>query len=91
MTEEQNKHTNPDFKPGRGQESNENWDERNPNSSDDTKASNPRIIDEQTNTAGAGSSQRSRTDNVGPLDSDLEQLPSEKRRDRGNLTGPGLG
>lgn len=46
---------------------------------------------EETSTSGAGSSQRTHRDNVGPLESDLEQLPSEKRLDRGNLTGPGLG
>lgn len=87
-----------DVRPTRGQESNENWDERNDNS-DETKASDhkdARIIDEQTNTSGAGSSQRNHGDNaagsVGPLDSDLAQLPSQKRRDRGsNLTGSGLG
>ena len=92
------KGTDPDFKPTRGQEGNENWDDANTDR-EDTHASSDsdaRVIDEQTNTTGAGSSQRHSDDNqignVGPLDADLEQLPSEKRRDRGsNLTGPGLG
>ena len=92
------KDTNRDVRPTRGQESNENWDDTN-NDQETTKAGNStdaRIIDEQTNTSGAGSSQRNHGDNaagsVGPLDSDLEQLPSQKRRDRGsNLTGSGLG
>jgi hypothetical protein len=91
MAEDKNRQTDPDFKPTRGQETNENWDERNDDNSSETKASNPRIIDEQTNTSGAGSSQRSSHGNVGPLDSDLSQLPSEKRRNRNNSTGPGLG
>ena len=41
-------------------------------------------------TVGAGSSQRDEPrQNVGPLDADLSDLPSEKRS--GNQTGPGLG
>jgi hypothetical protein len=89
------KGTDRDVRPTRGQESNENWDDANDNraSSGTTAGNKPdaRRMDEETNTTGAGSSQRSREDNVGPLDSDLEQLPSEKRADRGNATGPGLG
>jgi hypothetical protein len=89
------KDTDRDVKPTRGQESNENWDDPNEQPASDTnadKGSNPRRVDEETNTTGVGSSQRSKQDNVGPLDPDLEQLPSEKRMDRGtNLTGPGLG
>lgn len=85
------KDINRDVRPSRGQESNENWDDRTENSEqNDSKTSghtDARIIDEQTNTSGAGSSQRSRANNaiggVGPLDADMEQLPSQKRRDRG--------
>lgn len=56
------------------------------------KGTSARQIDDEKNTTGVGSSQRHKDENVGPLESDLEQLPSEKRRDRGeNLTGPGLG
>ena len=40
-------------------------------------------------TGGYGSSQRSERENVGPLDADLNDLPSEKRS--GNQSGPGLG
>jgi hypothetical protein len=96
MSEKDNykKGTDRDVKPTRGQESNENWDKNN---DQDTSAERPnsgsdaRRIDEETNTSGAGSSQRSKAENVAPLDSDLEQLPSEKRIDRNNKTGPGLG
>lgn len=87
--------TDRDVKPQKGQESNVNWDESNDSRSSDTDSgrhSDARRVDEETNTSGVGSSQRNKQQNVGPLESDLEQLPSEKRRDRGsNLTGPGLG
>lgn len=90
------KGTDRDVKPQQGQKSNENWDDNNADkrSSGTTsgRGSDARRTDEETNTTGVGSSQRSKEDNVGPLQSDLEQLPSEKRADRGgNLTGPGLG
>jgi hypothetical protein len=91
----QKKDTDRDVRPQRGQETNENWDDNNDQRSSGTtagKGSDSRRIDEETDTTGVGSNQRSKEDNVGPLESDLEQLPSEKRRDRGNnLTGPGLG
>ena len=87
--------TDRDVRPQQGQQSNENWDENNDKRSSGTpsnKENSARQIDDETNTTGVGSSQRNKKDNVGPLESDLEQLPSEKRRDRGeNLTGPGLG
>src|SRR6478672_10321927 len=87
--------TDKDVRPQQGQQSNENWDENNDSRSSGTssgKGNSARQIDEETNTTGVGSSQRNKEDNVGPLQSDLEQLPSEKRKDRGgNLTGPGLG
>ena len=41
-------------------------------------------------TAGYGSSQRADRENIGPLDADLNDLPSE-RRSGSNQTGPGLG
>ena len=44
----------------------------------------------QESTEGYGSSQRDEPrQNVGPMDADLEELPSKKRS--GNQTGPGLG
>jgi len=81
-----------DVRPQQGQQSNENWDQNNDRSSGTSRGSGARRMDEETNTTGVGSNQRNKADNVGPLESDLEQLPSEKRRDRGtNQTGPGLG
>jgi hypothetical protein len=89
------KGTDRDVRPQQGQQSNENWDENNDSRSSGTssgKGNSARQIDDETNTTGVGSSKRDKEKNVGPLESDLEQLPSEKRRDRGeNLTGPGLG
>jgi hypothetical protein len=67
-------------------------DKINQRGTESKKGTSARRIDEEANTTGVGSSQRNKEDNVAPLESDLEQLPSEKRRDRGeNLTGPGLG
>ena len=87
--------TDRDVRPQKGQQSNENWDDNNDSRSSGTssgKGNSARQIDDEINTTGVGSSQRNKQDNVGPLQSDLEQLPSEKRRDRGgNMTGPGLG
>jgi hypothetical protein len=92
MENDKKKGTDPDVKPSRGQESNENWDRQGEDSSSETRSSaTSRRIDEETNTSGAGSAQKASRDNVGPLDADLEQLPSEKRIDRNNQTGPGLG
>ena len=88
------KGTDRDVRPQKGQQSNENWDENNDNRSNDTNSGRGNAVrtDDETNTTGVGSNQRNKQENVGPLQSDLEQLPSEKRRDRGgNLTGPGLG
>lgn len=89
------KGTDRDVRPQQGQQSNENWDQNNDQQSSGTssgRGSDARRVDEETNTSGVGSSQRNKEDNIGPLQSDLEKLPSEKRRDRGgNQTGPGLG
>ncbi len=55
------------------------------------KKGDNRAVEEQINTTGAGSSQRRDDGNVGPLDSDLDELPSKTRINRSNQTGPGLG
>ena len=91
------KKTDKDFRPGRGQQSNENWDDENNQFKDNPRqneeSSDKRVTDESGKGSGYGSSQRSKKDeSVGPLDADFEELPSQKRSDRGsNLTGPGLG
>lgn len=104
-----------------GQESNQNWDEKNDQRSSSTSKPNPQrfedanlgqgsgqrqedrssdepqtkrsgsAFNEDQTAVGYGSSQRSERENVGPLDADLSELPSEKRMDRSNQSGPGLG
>ncbi len=46
---------------------------------------------ENTRSTGYGSSQRSDDGNVGPLDADLNDLPSKRRTSGNNQTGSGLG
>lgn len=78
-----------------GQGGNQGRDEQNEERSENThepqkKRSGSAFNEDQTAT-GYGSSQRSERENVGPLDADLSDLPSEKRLDSSNQTGPGLG
>lgn len=78
-----------------GQGASRGRDEQNDESSSDkneqgTHRSGSAFNEDQT-AVGYGSSQRSERENVGPLDADLSELPSEKRLDRSNQTGPGLG
>ena len=79
-------------KPEKGQESNENWDDQPQKNTDDTKgnASVSNAIEDQ-HASTAASSQRNKRDNVGPMDAEFEQLPSEKRMPDSNKTGPGIG
>lgn len=83
-----------DFKPEEGQQSNQNWDESNdklnPNKEqpgqDDKTSDETTSAIEQRDTSGA-SSQRTETGStgygsVGPMDAELDQLPSEKRAGR---------
>lgn len=64
-----------------GPPENENTSDKN-----EKQGLNALEMDEQRNTSGYGSSQRRATDiasgTVGPLDSDLSELPSQKRRNR---------
>lgn len=46
---------------------------------------------ENTRVEGYGSSQRNEDKNVAPLDADLNELPSKRRKAENNQTGPGLG
>lgn len=83
-----------DFKPEEGQQSNQNWDESNdklnPNKEqpgqDEKTSDETTSAIEQRDTSGA-SSQRTETGStgygsVGPMDAELNQLPSEKRAGR---------
>ena len=87
-----------------GQESNQNWDDQNDQPASGSREPNPERFEDKNlgqgggsafnerhqSTSGAGSGQRNERDNVGPLDADLNDLPSEKRSGS-NQTGSGLG
>lgn len=69
-----------------GQQTQRSGDE----SSEEERSSGGSAFNERhQSTVGAGTSQRAGSDNAGPLDSDLADLPSEKRS--ANQSGPGLG
>jgi hypothetical protein len=83
-----------DFKPEEGQQSNQNWDESNdklnPNKEqpgmDEKTSDDTTSAIEQRDTSGA-TNQRTETGStgygsVGPMDAELNQLPSEKRAGR---------
>ena len=55
------------------------------------KGSSEMATRENTRSDGYGSSQRSEDSNVGPLDADLNELPSKHRTTGNNQTGSGLG
>jgi len=55
------------------------------------KGSSETATRENTRSTGYGSSQRSEDTNVGPLDADLNALPSKNRTSGNNQTGSGLG
>jgi hypothetical protein len=55
------------------------------------KGSSEAATRENTRSTGYGSSQRSEEGNVGPLDADLNELPSKRRTSGNNQTGSGLG
>ena len=55
------------------------------------KGSNDMATRENTGSGGYGSNQRKEDTNVGPLDADLNDLPSKRRTSGNNQTGSGLG
>ena len=76
---------------GGGSRGEQNQRSTNRESSDEEQTSGGSAFNERhQSTAGYGSSQRPDRENVGPLDADLNDLPSE-RRSGNNQTGPGLG
>jgi hypothetical protein len=74
-----------------GQGGNQGRDEQNKERSSEKHERHGSGFNEDQTATGYGSSQRSERKNVGPLDADLADLPSEKRLDSSNQTGPGLG
>ena len=95
MAEDKNKAT------GSNQESNQNWDDANDQQRSGNQSPNPErfegggsAFNEEGTAVGHGSNQRKQEGNTGPLDADMDELPSEntERKDMGtNKTGPGLG
>lgn len=76
---------------GGGSRGEQNDRSTNRESSKEEKTSGGSAFNERhESTAGYGSSQRADRENVGPLDADFDDLPSEKRSGK-NQTGPGLG
>jgi ribosome assembly protein YihI (activator of Der GTPase) len=55
------------------------------------KGSSEMATRQNTRSDGYGSSQSSEDTNVGPLDADLNELPSKRRTSGNNQTGSGLG
>lgn len=75
---------------GSGSRAEQNDQSRDTEKSEDERSSGGSAFNErQESTIGYGTSQRTAGENVAPLDSDLADLPSEKRS--GNQSGPGLG
>ena len=87
----------------RSNESNENWNKQNsPNREADKrkgdkqknkgkKGSSSTATRENISTEGYGSSQRNDDLNIGPMDAEMDELPSKSRTSGNNQTGPGLG
>lgn len=92
MAENQNREVYPDENLNQGKSSDNISNDRNENEGKNKgrKSSSESASRENTSAQGYGSAQRAERDNVGPLDADLNELPS-KRRASGNQTGSGIG
>jgi len=79
------KETDPDARPSKGQESNENWDDKRGKGlqTNVSHRAGSEAKTEKSKTSGFGSTQKSEHGNVSPFDADFEKLPSEKREDIG--------
>ena len=91
MAEDQNRdvYRNENLEQGSGSDRDNNRTEKKKNK--ERKGSSEAATRENTRATGYGSSQRSERDNVGPLDADLNELPSKRRTSGNNQTGSGLG
>jgi hypothetical protein len=94
MADNQNRDSYPNENLGQGESSDRHTEKRTGNKQKNKgkKGSSSMATRANTNTHGYGSGQRHSESNVGPLDADLNELPS-KRRTSGNEspTGSGLG
>lgn len=93
MAENQNRdvYTNENLDQGKSSENMSNDSTRKKEKNKGRKGSSEMASRENTSTKGYGSSQRAEDENVGPLDADLNELPSKRRASKDNQTGPGLG
>jgi hypothetical protein len=93
MAENQNRDVFPDENLNQGKSSGRNEKTRTGNKQKNKEAQggSARASRENTSSQGYGSSQRKEQENVGPLDADLNELPSKRRTSENNQTGSGLG
>ena len=93
MVEKQNRDTYPNENLGQDANSDLNEQSRTGNKKKNKgrKGSSEMATRENTRSDGYGSSQRNEDPNVGPLDADLNDLPSKRRTSENNQTGSGLG
>ena len=93
MAENQNRDTYPNENLGQDTNSALNKQGRTGNKKKNKgrKGSSDMATRENTRSDGYGSSQRSEDPNVGPLDADLNELPSKRRTSGDRQTGSGLG
>ena len=93
MAENQNRDTYPNE--NLGQDSSSNLNEQGQTGkkkkNKGRKGSSEMATRQNTRSDGYGSSQSSEDTNVGPLDADLNELPSKRRTSGNNQTGSGLG
>lgn len=88
MAENQNRETYPNENLGQGSSSDQNNEKRTGSKQKNKgKKGSSMATRANTNTDGYGSSQRKNSSNVGPLDADLNELPSKRR----SGSGSGLG
>jgi hypothetical protein len=92
MAENQNRDTYPNENLGQDNPGlNEQGRTGNKKKNKGRKGSSEMATRENTRSDGYGSSQRKDDSNVGPLDADLNELPSKRRTSGNNQTGSGLG
>ena len=93
MAENQNRDTYPNENLGQGANPDLNEQSRKGNKKKNKgrKGSSEMATRENMRSEGYGSSQRKDDSNVGPLDADLNDLPSKRRTSENNQTGSGLG
>ena len=92
MAENKNREVFPNENLNQGKSSGRDDQSHNSNNQKNKEGkSNNRETRDNTSSQGYGSSQRRDQENVGPLEADLNELPSKRRTSKNNQTGSGLG